>query len=137
MSEIVTKQNTNLTTITGIGEVTASVIIGEVRDIHRFEHPNQLLAFTGLYASVHQSGEFTGTKNKLSKRGSPYLIRAIWQAALLLLPPTKTQPCQSSEPEASPIELRLVQRLENWLTLFLPFGHKINLMKFIFHNKLN
>lgn len=28
-------------------------------------------------------GIFTGTKNKLSKRGSPYLRRAIWQAAFI------------------------------------------------------
>ena len=30
---------------------------------------------------VNQSGEFSGTKNKISKRGSPYLRRAIWLAA--------------------------------------------------------
>ena len=27
------------------------------------------------------SGEFVGTQNKISKRGSPYLRRAIWSAA--------------------------------------------------------
>jgi len=83
MSTLVDKQNNYLTTITGIGEVTAAVIMGEIGDIHRFERPNQLLAFAGLDASVHQSGDFTGTKNKLSKRGSPYLRRAIWQAAFI------------------------------------------------------
>ena len=36
-----------------------------------------------LDASVHQSGDFTRTRNKLSKRGSPYLRRAIWQAAFI------------------------------------------------------
>ena len=30
--------------------------------------------------SVRQSGEFTGTRNRMSKRGSPYLRRAIWMA---------------------------------------------------------
>jgi transposase len=83
MSEIIVKQQNYLTTITGVGEVIASVIMGEVGDIKRFERPNQLLAFAGLDASVHQSGDFTGTRNRLSKRGSPYLRRAIWQAAFV------------------------------------------------------
>ncbi|HBI1728551.1 TPA: IS110 family transposase [Enterococcus faecalis] len=40
-------------------------------------------SFAGLDASVYQSGDFTRTKNRLSKRGSPYLRRAIWQAAFV------------------------------------------------------
>jgi len=39
------------------------------------------VAFAGLDVKVTQSGEFTGTKQKISKRGSPYLRRAIWLAA--------------------------------------------------------
>lgn len=83
MAELVENQDQYLTTITGVGPVTAAVIISEVGDIQRFKRPNQLLAFAGLDASVHQSGDFTGTRNKLSKRGSPYLRRAIWQAAFV------------------------------------------------------
>ena len=37
--------------------------------------------FAGLDVLVTQSGEFTGTRHKISKRGSPYLRRAIWLAA--------------------------------------------------------
>ena len=37
--------------------------------------------FADLDVSVKQSGEFVGTHNKISKRGSPYLRRAIWSAA--------------------------------------------------------
>lgn len=81
--ELISKQENYLTTITGIGDITAAAIMGEVGNIDRFERPNQLLAFAGLDASVHQSGDFTGTRNKLSKRGSPYLRRAIWQAAFI------------------------------------------------------
>jgi transposase len=57
------------------------VIIGEIGDISRFETPGKLVAFAGLDATVNQSGEFTGTKSRLSKRGSPYLRRAIWLSA--------------------------------------------------------
>ena len=39
------------------------------------------VAFAGFDVKVMQSGEFTGTKQKISKLGSPYLRRAIWLAA--------------------------------------------------------
>ena len=31
---------------------------------------------------MKQSGEFNGTRNKMSKRGSPYLRRTFWLAAI-------------------------------------------------------
>lgn len=83
IAALIAMNDNHLTTIIGVGPITAAVIIAEVGDIHRFERPNQLLAFAGLDASVHQSGDFLGTRNKLSKRGSPYLRRAIWQAAFV------------------------------------------------------
>jgi transposase len=83
MAVLVQRQNTFLTTITGIGPVTAATIIGEVGHISRFEKPSQLLAFAGMYATVHQSGDFLASQAKMSKRGSPYLRRAIWQAAFI------------------------------------------------------
>ncbi len=67
-----------ITTITGIGDVLGAIIVSEIGDINRFDRPNQLVAFAGLDVTVKQSGEFSGTKNKISKRGSPYLRRAIW-----------------------------------------------------------
>lgn len=77
------KQKHYLTTITGVSDVTAAVILGEVGDFDRFERPEQLVAFAGLDASVHQSGDFTSTRTRISKRGSPYLRRAIWQDAFV------------------------------------------------------
>ena len=70
-----------ITTIPGIGETLGVIILSEIGDIHRFDAPNKLVAFAGLDVRVTQSGEFTGTRQKISKRGSPYLRRAIWLAA--------------------------------------------------------
>jgi transposase len=70
-----------ITTIPGIGDTLGAIILSEIGDIHRFDAPGKLVAFAGLDVKVNQSGEFTGTKNKISKRGSPYLRRAIWLAA--------------------------------------------------------
>lgn len=72
-----------ITTITGISSTLGSVIIGEIGDINRFESAPKLVAYAGLDASVKQSGDFTGTKNKISKRGSPYLRRALWTASFV------------------------------------------------------
>lgn len=72
-----------ITTITGIGFVTGATILSEIGDISKFDSPNKLVAFAGIDASVRQSGEFEGNQNKMSKRGSPYLRRALFQAALI------------------------------------------------------
>jgi len=81
ISNLLHKTNQVITTIIGIGDVLGAVIIGEIGDISRFESASQLVAYAGLDASVKQSGDFVGTQTKISKRGSPYLRRAIWLAA--------------------------------------------------------
>lgn len=67
--------------IPGIGDTLGAIIISEIGDINRFDAPGKLIAFAGFDVKVTQSCEFTGTKQKISKRGSPYLRRAIWLAA--------------------------------------------------------
>jgi transposase len=70
-----------ITTIPGIGPTLGAIIVSEIGDIHRFSAPSKLVAYAGIDAKVVQSGEFTGTQGKMSKRGSPYLRRALWLAA--------------------------------------------------------
>ena len=74
-----------ITTISGIGPVLGCIIVSEIGDISRFESPSKLVAYAGLDASVRQSGEFNSTQNKISKRGSSYLRRALWLAAFMSL----------------------------------------------------
>lgn len=74
--------DTQLTTITGIGSTLAAVILSEIGgDIRRFSSPAKLAAYAGVDPTVKQSGDFSGTRIKMSKRGSPYLRRAIWLAS--------------------------------------------------------
>ena len=70
-----------LHTVPGIGKVLAAAILSEIGDVHRFAAPEKLVAFAGLDPSLKQSGEFTGSQSHMSKRGSPYLRRAVWLAA--------------------------------------------------------
>ena len=71
-----------LDTIVGVGTTLAASFLAEIGDITRFESPDKLAAFAGIDPSVKQSGEFNGTRNKMSKRGSPYRRRAFWLAAV-------------------------------------------------------
>jgi transposase len=83
MSNLVDKLNSPLLTIPGIEPVTGATILGEIGDIERFSSPAKLVAYAGIDASVSQSGEFISSSNHMSKRGSPYLRKAIFQASLI------------------------------------------------------
>lgn len=72
---------TQITSICGIGPILAAVILSEIGDISRFKSADKLAAFAGIDPTVKQSGDFVGYKNHMSKRGSPYLRRALWMAS--------------------------------------------------------
>jgi transposase len=81
IAELFSQFDTYITTIPGIGPTLGATIFSEIGDISRFSSPAKLAAFAGIDPTVKQSGEFVGTHNHMSKRGSPYLRRAIWQAS--------------------------------------------------------
>ncbi|SNX53244.1 IS110 family transposase [Thermoanaerobacterium sp. RBIITD] len=83
ISALLDKINSPITTIPGIDNVTAATILGEIGDISRFKNPSKLVAYAGIDASISQSGEYNSTNNKMSKRGSPYLRKALFSAALV------------------------------------------------------
>lgn len=58
-----------------------ATLLGEIPDISAFTNPRRFVAFAGLDASVRESGEFQSTRMHISKRGSPYLCRALWYCA--------------------------------------------------------
>ena len=72
---------TTIETIPGIGPVLGAIIVSEIGDINRFSHASKLVAYAGIDPTVKQSGEFNATKNRMSKRGTPYLKRALWTAS--------------------------------------------------------
>lgn len=74
-----------LKSIPGLGENLAPLIAAEIGGIHRFKKAKQLVAYCGVDPSVRQSGNFTGTHNKVTKRGSPYLRRALYIAATVTI----------------------------------------------------
>ena len=81
IAEIMSTLDTPIMTITGIGPTLGAVIVSEIGDISRFPSSAKLAAYAGIDPTMRQSGEYNGVRNRMSKRGSPYLRHAIWLAA--------------------------------------------------------
>lgn len=90
VSEFIKKSDNVITSIPGIADTTAAIIISEIGDINRFNNPSQVLAFAGLDPSVKQSGTFNASSSRMSKRGSSLLRYALILAANNVQLNTKT-----------------------------------------------
>jgi transposase len=74
-----------ITSVPGVGATTGAALLAEIGDIRRFDAPEKLIAYAGIDAAVHQTGQFEATQMHMSKRGSPYLRHALWQAASMAI----------------------------------------------------
>ena len=90
VSDFIKKSDNVITSIPGIGDMTAAIIISEIGDINRFNNAGQVLAFAGLDPSVKQSGTFNASSTRMSKRGSSLLRYALILAANNVQLNTKT-----------------------------------------------
>jgi transposase len=70
--------STLLQSVPGIGPKVATVLIAELGDITRFKDTKAVIAYTGHDPKVKQS---SNTLRRNTKRGSPYLRRALFLAA--------------------------------------------------------
>ena len=81
INELMDGIDSPITSIPGVANRMAAVIIAETNNFKDFERAEQVLAFAGLDPSVYQSGQLTSTHSKMVKRGSKYLRYAIFNAA--------------------------------------------------------
>lgn len=68
----------------GVGEVLAPKLIAEIGDVRRFHSSKALIAYAGIDAPPYQSGQFTGTNRKISKRGSSTLRKIGYEVMRVL-----------------------------------------------------
>jgi len=66
-----------VTSIKGIGEVSAIHLLSEICDINRFNSYKKLIAYSGFDPTIYQSGNFEG-KSRISKRGNRHIRRILW-----------------------------------------------------------
>lgn len=74
-------QRTLCESVIGIGTELSSIIVSEIGDPMRFKNGKQLVAYAGLDPKVKQSGKTLARNTAITKRGSPYLRRALFIAA--------------------------------------------------------
>jgi len=51
----------------GVGDILAPRLIAEIGDVRRFHKGKALIVYTGIDAPPYQSGNFVGTKRRISK----------------------------------------------------------------------
>jgi transposase len=71
-----------LTSIPGIGEITAFKLLGEMGDWRRFESADQLAAYVGVAPSQHSSGTSVRRRGRISKTGNAHARKGLFMPAL-------------------------------------------------------
>ena len=92
------QQRELLTSIPGIGDLTAGRLLAEVRDICAFDSARQLAAFVGVTPRQYQSGTTVRRASHITKQGNSALRAALYLPAL-------------TAKRHNPLILPLVQRL--------------------------
>jgi transposase len=79
------QQKDLLTSIPGIGDLTAGKLLAECRNLTDFSDVRQLVAFAGLNPQHHQSGTSIHHHTAISRCGSAALRHALYMPALVAL----------------------------------------------------
>lgn len=71
-----------LTSIVGIGDKTAALVLAEIGSLHQFQSARQLAAYAGLTPQEFTSGSSVNGKTRLCKIGNAHLRKALYFPAL-------------------------------------------------------
>jgi len=74
-----------LCTITGIGMLTATTVVGETNGFNGIRNQRQLVSYAGYDIMNHESGTSVRTKPRISKRGNTHIRKAMHMPALSAL----------------------------------------------------
>ena len=81
-NESLNKKMSLITSIKGVGDLTAFKILAQIPDIHSFSNAKQFAAYIGISPKQRQSGNFQG-KTTISRIGDSRLRKALYMAALV------------------------------------------------------
>ncbi len=71
-----------ITSIPGVGFITAASIVGETQGFRNIENKRQLVSYAGLDIVVKNSGTSVRSKPRISKRGNKHIRKAVHLPAL-------------------------------------------------------
>ena len=77
--------------MSGVGKKIRSRLIAEIGNVRRFKNANSLIAYAGIDTPPFQSGQFTATNRRITKRGNKHLRKVGYEAmkSLKTVKPTK------------------------------------------------
>lgn len=105
-----------LTSIPGIGEMTAALFLAEVPDVSRFQQARQVAAFAGLTPGQQQSGTSMHKPARLVKWGNAHLRRGFYMPALS---------AHRFNPLIADLRERLLQRGKSKMTVVIACMRKL------------
>ena len=80
IEEFSSELNSPITSIPGIGPITGMTILSEIGDIQNFHSAAGIVSYAGMDPGRRQSGIYDAKHLPISKRGSRYLRKALYQA---------------------------------------------------------
>lgn len=82
IEEFSLRLNSPITTIPGMSHISGMKIIAEIGDINNFENAGKIISFAGLAPYVVQSGKYKAVLTPITKTGSSYLRKSLYQCSL-------------------------------------------------------
>ena len=82
IEELAAKLDSPIFSIPGIGIYSGMSILSEIGDIHNFSSAVKVMGYAGVDPGTYQSGEYSAPQTALSKRGSRYLRKSLYQCIL-------------------------------------------------------
>jgi transposase len=76
------KEIKNITTIPGVGRLTATIVLAETNGFELIRNKKQLISYSGLDVREKQSGTSIKGKPRISKKGNKFLRKAMFFPAL-------------------------------------------------------
>ena len=74
-----------LTSVDGVGPITALTVLAEIGDLRRFKRARQLTAYAGVSPRIVQSGTSVRGKTRMCKRGNQRIRQALYLSAMATL----------------------------------------------------
>lgn len=108
----------------GVGDVLAPRLMAEIGDVRRFHSGSALVAFCGIDAPPFQSGAFTATKRRISKRGSALLRKTGYEVMKCIKSSKPTQDAavyqymMKKEAEGKPKKVAKIAALNKFLRIY-------------------
>lgn len=82
IEEFSIQNNSTILSIPGISHFSGTSILAELGDICNYSKPSQIIKFAGVAPYHYQSGQFTAQHTAITKKGSRYLRKTLYQIIL-------------------------------------------------------